>query len=50
MGKKIKTSMNIDEDLLKWVDEQIKVHRFASRTHAVEYALAQLKSSHNSST
>jgi Arc/MetJ-type ribon-helix-helix transcriptional regulator len=44
MGKKIKTSMNLDEDLLKWVDTQIKIKRFANRTHAVEYALQQLRS------
>ena len=43
MGKKIKTSMNLDEDLLKWVESQIKIKRFANRTHAVEYALEQLR-------
>jgi Arc/MetJ-type ribon-helix-helix transcriptional regulator len=43
VGKKINTSMNLDEDLLKWVDTQIAKKRFAHRTHAVEYALYKLK-------
>ena len=43
MAKKINTSMNLDEDLLKWVDSQITKKRFAHRTHAVEYALQKLK-------
>jgi Arc/MetJ-type ribon-helix-helix transcriptional regulator len=43
MVKKINTSMNLDEDLLKWVDSQIAKKRFAHRTHAVEYALKKLK-------
>jgi Arc/MetJ-type ribon-helix-helix transcriptional regulator len=41
--KKINTSMNLDEELLKWVDSQIAKKRFAHRTHAVEYALQKLK-------
>jgi len=45
MAKKINTSMNLDEDLLKWVDSQITKKRFAHRTHAVEYALQKLKMS-----
>jgi len=39
MGKKIKTSIALDEDLLKWVDKRIKNKTFANRTHAIEYAL-----------
>lgn len=39
---KIKTSVALDEDLLKWIDIQIEKRRFANRTHAVEYALQQL--------
>lgn len=45
MGKKIKTSINIDEDLVKWIDSQIKTKRFATRTHAIEYALEQIRKS-----
>lgn len=39
---KIKTSIALDEDLLKWVDKQIEKRRFANRTHAIEFALQQL--------
>jgi Arc/MetJ-type ribon-helix-helix transcriptional regulator len=43
MLKKVNTSMNLDEDLLKWVDTQVAKKRFAHRTHAVEFALQKLK-------
>jgi Arc/MetJ-type ribon-helix-helix transcriptional regulator len=43
MDRKIKTSIALDENLLTWVDEMIGRKRFASRTHAVEYALQRLK-------
>lgn len=43
MGKKLKTSVAIDTELLKWIDEQIRLHRFANRTHAVEFALEELR-------
>lgn len=43
MGKKVKTSVALDEDLLTWIDEMIERKRFASRTHAIEYALQRLK-------
>ena len=39
---KIKTSVALDDRLLKWVDLQIEKKRFANRTHAIEYALQQL--------
>lgn len=39
---KIKTSVALDEDLLKWIDSQIEKKRFANRTHAIEYAIQQL--------
>ena len=39
---KIKTSIALDEDLLKWMDTQIEKRRFANRTHAIEFALQQL--------
>lgn len=44
---KVKTSIALDDDLLKWVDSQIEKKRFANRTHAVEYALQQLKDGEN---
>ena len=43
MGKKIKTSIGLDEDLIKWIDSEVKTKRFANRTHAIEYALEQLR-------
>ena len=43
MGKKVKTSIALDEELLKWIDSQIETKRFANRTHAIEYALEQLR-------
>jgi Arc/MetJ-type ribon-helix-helix transcriptional regulator len=45
MGKKIKTSIALDVDLIEWIDAQIKTKRFANRTHAIEYALQKLKES-----
>ena len=41
MGK-IKVSVTIEEDFIKWVDEEIKKLRFRNRSHALEYALAKL--------
>jgi Arc/MetJ-type ribon-helix-helix transcriptional regulator len=43
LRKKIKTSIALDEELLKWIDSQIRTKRFANRTHAIEYALEQLR-------
>ncbi|MCJ7635419.1 ribbon-helix-helix domain-containing protein [Candidatus Bathyarchaeota archaeon] len=45
MVRKIKTSIALDENLLSWIDSQIKTKRFANRTHAVEYALERLRKS-----
>lgn len=42
---KVKTSIALDQDLLKWVDQEIEKKRFANRTHAIEFALQQLKDS-----
>jgi len=43
MGKKVKTSIALDEDLVTWIDKMISKKRFANRTHAIEYALETLK-------
>lgn len=43
MAKKVKTSVALDPDLLKWVDSEVGKRRFANRTHAIEYALQKLK-------
>ncbi len=42
---KVKTSIALDKDLLRWVDQEIEKRRFANRTHAIEFALQQLKNS-----
>jgi Arc/MetJ-type ribon-helix-helix transcriptional regulator len=39
----MKTSIDLDTDLISWVDEMIQKKRFANRTHAVEYALQRLR-------
>jgi Arc/MetJ-type ribon-helix-helix transcriptional regulator len=41
--KKLKTSVAIDRDLIAWVDKMIAKKKYASRTHAIEYALQQLR-------
>ena len=33
----------IREDLVEWMDQEVQKLRFASRSHAIEYALAKLK-------
>jgi len=43
MGKKVKTSIALDGELLTWIDEMIERKRFASRTHAIEYAVQRLR-------
>jgi len=36
---KEKVSIAVSDDLLKWIDSQIKKRRFANRSHAFEYAV-----------
>lgn len=36
---KEKVSMAVSDNLLKWIDSQIKKRRFANRSHAFEYAV-----------
>ncbi|MEM3451919.1 MAG: ribbon-helix-helix domain-containing protein [Nitrososphaerales archaeon] len=43
MGKKVKTSIALDEDLIAWIDKMVSTKRFANRTHAIEYALQKLR-------
>lgn len=40
---KNRKNITIDPELLSWVEEQIRKKRFASLSHAIEYALTQLK-------
>ncbi len=40
---KAKIAISIDPLLLKWVDSQLQTRRFASRSHAIEFAVSELK-------
>ncbi len=40
---KVKVTASMKGDLVSWIDEQVGKSRFASRTHALEYAIAKLK-------
>jgi Arc/MetJ-type ribon-helix-helix transcriptional regulator len=40
---KLRLQITVREDLVKWIDEQVKRLRFANRSHAIEFALANLK-------
>lgn len=42
MGKK-KTSVSLEEEALAWIKKKIKEKKFASVSHAVEYAIEQLR-------
>jgi metal-responsive CopG/Arc/MetJ family transcriptional regulator len=39
---KEKVSVTIDENLINWLDAQIKKKKFASRSHGFEYAINEL--------
>jgi len=43
MAKKIKTSISLDQETLKWMDKQIETKKFRNRSHIIEYAIEQLK-------
>ncbi|MEX0862544.1 ribbon-helix-helix domain-containing protein [Nitrosopumilus sp.] len=36
-------SITLDSDLVKWIDQMIKIKKFANRSHGLEYAISQLK-------
>lgn len=40
---KLRLQVTIREDLVKWIDEQVKRLRFANRSHGIEFALAELR-------
>ena len=39
---KIRLQITVREDFVKWIDVQVEKLRFASRSHAIEFALGQL--------
>jgi Arc/MetJ-type ribon-helix-helix transcriptional regulator len=40
---KSRINATIEHQLLRWVDSQIQLQKFRSRSHAIEYALLKLK-------
>jgi Arc/MetJ-type ribon-helix-helix transcriptional regulator len=40
---KVRRSVTISEDLMKWIAEEIDRKRFKDVSHAIEYALFKLK-------
>ena len=40
--KKIQVSVTLDDDQITWMDKEIADNRFATRSHAIVYALTQL--------
>ncbi len=40
---KLKLTVTITPETIKWVDEQVKKGRFADRSHAVQFALLKVK-------
>jgi Arc/MetJ-type ribon-helix-helix transcriptional regulator len=39
---KVRLQVTVREDIVKWIDKQVETLRFASRSHAIEYALGEL--------
>lgn len=40
---RLKLSVTIDSELIDWADKRVKERIFRSRSHALEYALSELK-------
>ena len=40
--KKVQVSVTLDDDQLAWMDKEIEDNRFATRSHAIVYALTRL--------
>ena len=41
MAKK-QVTVNMDEEILDWIEEKIKEKQFATRSHGLEYAITRL--------
>jgi len=39
---KKRLQVTVRQDIVNWIDQEIEKLRFASRSHAIEYALLQL--------
>ena len=40
---KVKLTISILPEIVKWIDEQVKKGYFADRSHAVQYALTKVQ-------
>jgi Arc/MetJ-type ribon-helix-helix transcriptional regulator len=40
---RVKITLTIPADLAKWIDEQVEAREYATRSHAFEVALLELK-------
>lgn len=40
---KVKLTVSILPELVRWIDEQVKKGRFADRSHAVQYSILKVK-------
>src|SRR5437773_269787 len=36
-------SISVDPQLLEWIDQGVKSHKFASRSHAIEYCIERTR-------
>ena len=45
--QKIRRSISIDKSLMDWINQQIECRRFKDVSHAIEYAVYQLKQNEN---
>jgi len=43
---KVKLTTTLDADLMKWVEERIDDHVFATKSHAIERGLEVLREKH----
>jgi len=40
---KVKLTVSIQPELIRWIDEQVKRGHFADRSHAVQYSILKVK-------
>lgn len=39
----MRVTVTVDNELVQWIDGEVKNRRFRNRSHAIEYAIAKLK-------
>jgi len=40
---RVRVTVTVDNELVQWIDAEVKTKRFRNRSHAIEYAIAKLK-------